>query len=598
MRQVLVFVGLLVLVQSRFWFPSDDYSHDGTGNNLQNPNWGKAGNAQVWKTYFIDMTPGITKWNFNAAVSPRVVSNAVGSGGKLRIPPLTPRNLSDFIVVWAQFVDHDLDLTPTGSTELPIPIPRCDPIFDPECTGNQTMPFVRSLTSSKDVTIRPNMVTQWLDLSQVYGSSEELNEVLRSGSGGRLRVSELLDGEFPPMLKELKNFERALCGTANAGPLDSDELFCCGDVRCNENPLLTTMQILFLREHNRVADHIASKFKGWSDDSIYKAARRYVVAEYQRIVFDEYLFWLIGGVKWPLAYTGYNSKVAPDTHIFFSTAGFRYGHSEVVGQIKRMHKGKYGNFPMWQYTRLSDAFFNPSELKEYDIGTTFEGMATVLIQSMDEMEVDEIRNELFQNGAGHPILDLYSLDIQRGRDHFLPTYNKARIAYGLEPAQNWADFEALDEDDNSDPQLVRRKLNSVYATPEECDSIVCGNAEDWVHPENRRIAFLNKLKVRDIPSIPDDYSHIGDLFEHALFDQFTRARDGDRFWYQKDLKRVQVSGLTPPQSRKLSDVIRDNTDAIIHDDVFIVASAAHLIGTNRADGNEDDGNGADPAEAD
>eukprot|EP01125_Pyxidicula_operculata_P013197 TRINITY_DN4365_c0_g1_i4.p1 TRINITY_DN4365_c0_g1~~TRINITY_DN4365_c0_g1_i4.p1 ORF type:complete len:468 (+),score=126.87 TRINITY_DN4365_c0_g1_i4:490-1893(+) len=460
---------------------------------------------------------------------------------------------------------------------MDIPVPRCDPTFDPMCFGNVTIPFTRSVSLPGDATAHPNLNTQWLDLSQVYGSSEQLNNVLRAGFGGRLRVSRLLKGEFPPMLKELNKKERALCGTANAGPLDSGELFCCGDVRCNENPLLTTLQILFLREHNRVADYLAGKYRKWSDEQIYRTARRYVIAEYQRINFDEYLFWLFGGVQWPLEYNGYNPSLSPDTHIFFSTVAFRYGHSEVVGQIKRMMRGKYGGFPRWQYTRLSDVFFDPTELKEEDIGGAFEGMASIVTQSMDEMIAEEIRNELFQNGAGHPIIDLYATDIQRGRDHLVPAYNDARLVFGLPTADTWDDFDAMTF--ASDPDQVRAKLGAVYNTPYQCDTIVCGNSEDWVQPQDRTIGFLG-LTVSAIPSMPGDYSHLGDMFENALMEQFTRIRDGDRLWYQSNLESVQVYGLKPPQYRKLSDIIRDNTDANVHDDVFVVASAAHLIGKN------------------
>jgi peroxidase len=43
-----------------------------------------------------------------------------------------------------QFVDHDLDLTTTGSTPFDIPVPKGDLFFDPNSTGTQVIPLDRS----------------------------------------------------------------------------------------------------------------------------------------------------------------------------------------------------------------------------------------------------------------------------------------------------------------------------------------------------------------------------------------------------------------------------------------------------------------------
>ena len=58
--------------------------------------------------------------------------------------PRNDRSMSDWIYAWGQFIDHDLDLTTTGSTPFDIPVPLGDPFFDPNGTGTQVIALDRS----------------------------------------------------------------------------------------------------------------------------------------------------------------------------------------------------------------------------------------------------------------------------------------------------------------------------------------------------------------------------------------------------------------------------------------------------------------------
>ena len=54
------------------------------------------------------------------------------------------RNLSDYVYVFGQFLDHDLDLTNEAGTEnSDIQIPAGDLSFDPTGTGTQVMPLTK-----------------------------------------------------------------------------------------------------------------------------------------------------------------------------------------------------------------------------------------------------------------------------------------------------------------------------------------------------------------------------------------------------------------------------------------------------------------------
>jgi hypothetical protein len=67
-----------------------------------------------------------------------------------------------------------------------------------------------------------------------------------------------------------------------------------GDHRVSEMPGLASMHILFVREHNRICNMVQSKYPYWSDEKIYQNARRILIAEYQNVVYSEFLPAILG----------------------------------------------------------------------------------------------------------------------------------------------------------------------------------------------------------------------------------------------------------------------------------------------------------------
>ena len=62
----------------------------------------------------------------------------------------------------------------------------------------------------------------------------------------------------------------------------------------NEQPLLTVMHTIWLREHNRIAENLVRAVPGQTDEFYYQHARRLVIAEMQHIIYNEYLPVMIG----------------------------------------------------------------------------------------------------------------------------------------------------------------------------------------------------------------------------------------------------------------------------------------------------------------
>ena len=118
--------------------------------------------------------------------------------------------------------------------------------------------------------------------------------------------------------------------------------------------------------------------------------------------------------------------------------------------------------------KLRDLFFNPGFFDGNAINVDYilGGQMRQKCQQIDHLIIDEVRDFLFQDGC----LDLASLNIQRGRDHGLMTYNDLREMAGLPRA---ADFSGI----TSHPPL-QRQLAEVYSTVDEVDAWIGGLCED------------------------------------------------------------------------------------------------------------------------
>jgi peroxidase len=512
-------------LEQRTLLAADLRAITGVDNNLANPEWGST-DEQLLRFAPAAYSDGMAAPAGDDRPGAREVSNLLSAQIVDQI--FNDRNLSAMSYAWGQFVDHDIDLTNAAdpAEPLPIPVPTGDIYFDPQATGTQTIGFSRSAydsttgTSPDNPRQQINRITAFLDGSQIYGSDEVRAQALRTGQGGRLKTSA---GDLLP-------FNTA--GLPNDNPMGhaSETLFLAGDVRANENVELTALQTLFVREHNRLADGLAARHRFWSDEQIYQEARRLVIGELQAITYNEFLPALLGdGALAP--YTGYDSAVNPGIANEFSTAGYRLGHSMLGNSVRFMDNT--GN-AMHDDVALRGTFFNPELLEETGIDSILKFLASDHAQEIDNQVVDEVRNFLFgPPGAGG--FDLAALNLQRGRDHGLADYNSARLAYGLVPVTSFAEI--------TSDELLQQALADAYGDVNNIDLWAGGLAED----------HLNGASV-------------GPLFGAILVDQFERLRDGDRFWYERDLSG---QALRQVRSTTLADVISRNTSTTnLQDNVF------------------------------
>lgn len=496
---------------------------DGSRNNIAHTNWGKA-SVKLKRRSKANYADGISEPNDADLPNPRTISNSLAAQ---TTTASNDRNLSDMLWQWGQFLDHDIDLTVEHEPEeaFPISIPAGDPSFDPLNTGTQTLSFHRSQFIQRESRPRNqiNSITAYIDGSNVYGSDETRAAALRSFEGGKLKISE---GNLLP-----RNTE----GLDNAGGAENPSLYLAGDIRANENVGLLAMHTLFVREHNRKAEEIAAANPELSDEEIYQRTRKFVGALMQKITYDEFLPALLGE-KALRPYSGYKRNKNAGIINMFSTAAFRFGHSCISPQILRLDND--GNTIAAGNLELKDAFFRPDHISsENDIDPLLKGLASQQMQEIDNQIIDGLRNFLF-GAPGNGGLDLASLNIQRGRDHGLASYNDMRENYKLTRLSSF--------DQISSAPSISQKLEELYGDINKIEPWVGMLAEDHVSGAS-----------------------VGETMMAVLKFQFERLRDGDRYWYQRTLLG---SDLEEVENTSLADVIKRNTTITnIADNVFFVS---------------------------
>ena len=532
-----------LLLAATFLFCSQGFAQlnrtfDGTNNNLNNPEWGAA------EAHFRNfMTNGysdlISEPGGQDRPNPRKISNAIGSQSQFMPNEL---DLSDFIWGWGQFIDHDINLNDDNFNEPnDIPVPTCEPLFDPNCTGLETLRMFRSKSDPSTGTgignprKHINDITSYIDGSAVYGSDINRAYWIRTFVDGKLKTS---SGDLLPWNTIDGEFDSAVDPNAPFMVLDGfptpTKFFVGGDIRVNEQPGLACFHTLWVREHNRLCDEIKAANPTWTDEEIFQRARKIVGALIQVVTYEEFLPHI--GIQLD-PYTGYDDTVEPNILNSFSAAAYRFGHTMVNGRLVRFEEN--GDDWIFGAVDLRDGFFNPSILRdEGGIEPFFRGLAAQKHQFVDPLIMDDIRNFLFgQPGAGG--IDLLSINLARARERGLPDYNTIRADLSLTPH---ADFNSL----TSDP-VLSGNLSDVYGGD-------ISKLDPW-------IGFMSE------DHIPGTL--VGEGLHSILKLQFQALRDGDRYYYEND-PAFTATEIDELKNTTLSQVILRNTSIeTLQEDVFI-----------------------------
>jgi len=437
----------------------------GAYNNLDDPAMGAVGcrfgrNVPLTHAYRDEPDRLLTP-------NPRQVSRELMTRDSFQ--PATTLNL--LAAAWIQFEVHDwLSHGTLDPDPWIVPLQQDDPWPVHPMTIKRTAPDPDASGWGP-----PTFVTQdshWWDGSQIYGTTVDFANAVRSGVGGRLRIDEQ---GLPPV-----DVEQYVDLTGVAGN------FWVG---------LALLHSLFIREHNVICDRLAAAYPSMSDQRLYDTAR----------LVNAALMAKIHTVDWTPGIIGHPTTVFAMRANWFGLLGERFDNlfgrvtkNELLQGIPGSPTSLHG--VPYSLTEEFVAVYRMHPLIPDDfVFRSVADDAELARHQLPDLSVLEVRDRLaeidmadlfYSFGRAHPgkitlhnyprhlqelhradgeLLDLAAVDVLRVRERGVPRYNEFRRLFRLKPA---ATFDEL-----TDNPVWASQLERVYGDVESVDLLVGMYAE-------------------------------------------------------------------------------------------------------------------------
>uniref|UniRef100_A0A0B7AIC9 NAD(P)H oxidase (H2O2-forming) n=1 Tax=Arion vulgaris TaxID=1028688 RepID=A0A0B7AIC9_9EUPU len=552
------------------------HPNDGWYNNLLHPDWG-AIDTHLLRRSSNSYSDGVYQPAGPERPNPFTVSTTAfnGTDGLGSV-----RNRNALLVFFGQqLVEEIMDAqSPSCPVEfLNIPVPKGHK-YNPQGIDGLEMPFRRARFdqrtgySSNNPRKQLNEITPYLDGSVIYGAGKSLEDALREFKDGRLlTTSKEIKSSWPVYNNIRLPFANPPSPRDHfLRPVTRFRRF--GNPRTYENPFLNALAVVWFRYHNYVAQEIQRQdsLNLLNDEQIFNAARKRVIAQYQKIVMYEWLpAWLSvndqqqtfdisefpyeGGKN--NTYAGYDPNVHPAISAEFQAAAFRYGHTLVpsgvltkkiaqnscINSVRAVQakfttaKDKGDSNVTVEGIRLCNSYWVSQETLEGEPGIDeiLRGMVFTRSGKEDNIIVSDIR-ELVFGPLEWSRRDIGAINIQRGRELGLKSYNDVRAAYGLPRQKTWNDINSLYPD-------ILAKLQVMYGSTDAPDD-------------------LDLFPGGLLETVPDGP---GELFKAITLDQFLRIRHGDRFWFENKANGLFTEKeLEEIKDTTFFDILRNVTNAL------------------------------------
>lgn len=498
---------------------------DGVCNNLIKPLLGSADTPfkRFLQPAYDDgiSTPRSIGFSQTKLPNVRTVSLTVSPPDPKTVPEPINSIVTLVVAFFGQFVKHDFAGAATFEDKtgvelecgcddqkeicsLAVEIPQGDQFTNMTC-----MMFTRSVTTRRNIACEKqvhfeqiNIMSSFLDGSQIYGRTEKEARMVRAFDRGLLATSSS-EGLTTRTYLPLDPVDR--CSA------DNRQCFLAGEFRTTENLGLTNIHMLFNREHNRIAKELSMFHPNYDDEKLFQETRNIVIALYQHIIYNEWLPLVLGDDALKPMTSGFYEEYDPSVNIQISneltTTAMRFGHTLIRDQFMAILPSNMPSVPLkfadiienadLAYNRLNDGL-NGIMVGEYTETALNRGIFSNVLQNELFIEIDEL------TGLSNHI-DLFATNLNRARDHGIPSYaDVVRFCQGPKiKLDKWIT--------NRIPKDRLQQLDSVYKNPEDYDLFAAGIAEK---------------KVKG--------GVVGPTFACLIKKQFTELRDGDRFYYEND----------------------------------------------------------------
>ena len=298
-----------------------------------------------------------------------------------------------------------------------------------------------------------------------------------------------------------------------------------GDMRVDENIALTAMHTIWARQHNLIATELKVINPRWQEKQLYETARKIVGAILQHIAYTE---WLPSIVQLG-SYRGYSDSVDASIINAFSTAAFRFGHSLIPNKFSQLNQN-FDEDRSFKPVSLQEAFRNRALITRRGVEPTMFGLIGNKSNTVDHAFAFGIGRRLFVKPGRREHFDLTAMNIQRGRDHGIPNYGKWRELCNLPRVRSFHDLNRYMLPGTAEA------FEKLYKSPDDIDLFAAGISE------------------KHVPGLK-----VGPTFECIFRIQFSRLRDGDRYFYRNRgvfsfVQQLAIQRMT--MSRVLCDTLR------------------------------------------
>jgi peroxidase len=516
----------------------------------------------------------------------RSISNAISHMGNDF--QLSSEGINQLTTAFEQFISHDISLTNSAPTSLTcenrmiIPILETnDPFFNKTnfCSFSSIDASNNKITEQVNGQIRSrNMMTSWLDLNIVYGTTKNVSDSLRSFVDGKMLTSNLnipnvtmfeptlgrftfnmtLDN-YLPVLNQIPQgcFDIALQFPA----LQPDRLSVAGDCRVNRNEGLNLMHLLFVREHNKLAEELKAMNPQWTDETLFRKARALNIAKYQVVIYSDLLPTILSDkYQKRMGYYDYDADLDASISTVFGAAANRYGHSALIDfnyGLDSCARPIRSNETLSRFPNAGTSGSDKSSAMIAYLGGSSASLRGKLYRKAKQTghlipsHFRNLRTTPNPAGISFVTVDVNAIEIRAGRQLGLPDYNTVYETYnGISIYDHpWCSSTPSSLVDDiwcfyviTSNRTLATDLQRVYGKVNRIDPIVGMMSEDRVQG-----------------------SSLGRTTSALYVDSFRRLRDGDRhFVSARNLLNMgfRPSTILDVMGTSMSDLLKRNFENV------------------------------------